>query len=516
MPSTPVGLPVQQATSSDEALWTEEYTTSVGPLLAEIVGLIDAKGNRVNPVGGPPIDTGNSTTTPLANGSSFNGAYNQFPSQGNLLLFAVSDQPLSTLEVTWSPDGVTPRTGLIGVQDITSTLFEVQGYFVYLSVMTTAVDNYYKLTASNTSGHAQTLFELDVWQYTNTAYTGSFGPLNAPLTSLSSALLTRTVLAAQSPQSAGFVAATSADGNATSLTVNVPAGSVAGTVMTAAVFVSAQVTVTAPAGWVPVLSPNGALQGGEVLAVFTRVAGVSEPASYTFSFSGGVAVKASGAIITASNVSNVSVVASSSGQVNSSSTAIAAPSATFTAGCLGIGLFGITNTSAITVPTGWTQATQDNTNTSFATAYYSFPNIGSTGTVTATAGAARANIGALIVLNPATTEFGNLQTDVTGNLRVADDYQDFQAQTITLVANTSTQVAFAQPCRMIRVKNFDTVNKVLIKSKGGITGPTDATADLIGQAPVAGTPAEDYYPIKTQSVYLLSAGNSQVTVVGFF
>lgn len=98
---------------------------------------------------------------------------------------------------------------------------------------------------------------------------------------------------------------------------------------------------------------------------------------------------------------------------------------------------------------------------------------------------------------------------------VTDDNVGFEAQHTTLTAGTDTTITFAQPVRVVRLSNFDTTNRVLVKN-GAITTNTDAAAARVGIAPTANVPGEDYFPYITTTIHLRSAGASEVTVVGFF
>lgn len=103
----------------------------------------------------------------------------------------------------------------------------------------------------------------------------------------------------------------------------------------------------------------------------------------------------------------------------------------------------------------------------------------------------------------------------SGAAVVADDMGNFEAQKVTLVAGTDTIITFAQSVRLVRIKNFDTANQVLVKNSAIATN-TDAASDYVGVAPVANVPSTDYFPYITTTIHLRSAGNSVVSLTGFF
>lgn len=85
-----------------------------------------------------------------------------------------------------------------------------------------------------------------------------------------------------------------------SMTVNKPTDAVSGDYLIAAIGVAdaaSDTAVTPPAGWNLILQePNSTVGGGQGLFVFYKIAGSSEPASYTFTLSGSVAPANSGTI----------------------------------------------------------------------------------------------------------------------------------------------------------------------------------------------------------------------------
>jgi hypothetical protein len=98
---------------------------------------------------------------------------------------------------------------------------------------------------------------------------------------------------------------------------------------------------------------------------------------------------------------------------------------------------------------------------------------------------------------------------------VSTEFTSFQSFEQSLVASTDTTITFSQPVRLIRVKNFDVSNVVLVKN-GAIASNTDANSDWVGVAPVANLPTSDFFPYTTTTIHLRSAGTSQICVTGWF
>lgn len=193
---------------------------------------------------------------------------------------------------------------------------------------------------------------------------------------------------------------------ATSLTLTKPAGTVQNDVVIAAVTITGNTTFTAPAGWTSIQRTVTA--GNEIATQsWYIVAGASEPASYTWSWTG--AQRATGVILTYSGVDTAAPIDTSGSQANASSTTIMAPSVTTTnwngVGSALVGVFGIANAGTIT-PTAplssrdYAANSAGTTLTATRIADQSLSTSGATGTRTATAGTAGVNTGQLIALKP--------------------------------------------------------------------------------------------------------------------
>ena len=167
--------------------------------------------------------------------------------------------------------------------------------------------------------------------YSNTATSGTFtisataaGITSSYATSATPAGSATSMLAAQVTSSKFRCQGTgSTNASATSTLVTSCAGVASGDILLAAVDVGANVTVTAPAGWVSVNS----VSDGNTLAVFYKYATASDNASstYTFSWSGNKKYASSLMVYTnGANASPIDVSATASG----SGTSAAAPAVT--------------------------------------------------------------------------------------------------------------------------------------------------------------------------------------------
>ncbi|MCR4301274.1 MAG: hypothetical protein NUV51_06660 [Sulfuricaulis sp.] len=117
-----------------------------------------------------------------------------------------------------------------------------------------------------------------------------------------------------------------------SLTINVPTGTVARDVMIASVArTSSAVTITPPSGWTQIREVTQTSATSSALATYYRVAGASEPASYTWTMSVSGFGGAVGGIASFSGVDNtVPPYDAEAGNATASSTSHMAPSVTTT------------------------------------------------------------------------------------------------------------------------------------------------------------------------------------------
>ncbi|MGH9002077.1 MAG: DUF7594 domain-containing protein [Acidimicrobiia bacterium] len=206
-----------------------------------------------------------------------------------------------------------------------------------------------------------------------------------------------------------FRSATS-DGSNTSrssITIPRPAGTVAGDVMVASIVLNDDdPNITTPAGWTLVRQDavlNGVLQG-----IYVRVAGASEPASYTWTIPD--LRRITGGVSTYSGVDTANPVDAHDAATDAGGgTSIIAPSIiTTTPGAMVLHLGAINAEGTIAPPAGSTERWEnsafrsDNTRDALAAASdFIMTNAGATGNRTATATQPGRNLGVLLALRPA-------------------------------------------------------------------------------------------------------------------
>ena len=126
-----------------------------------------------------------------------------------------------------------------------------------------------------------------------------------------------------------FRSARSAGASSGTLTITKPTGTIAGDVMIASISVRPNTaTITAPSGWTLVRRVNNSNSTANSLAIYDKVAGGSEPASYSWTFS--TSTGAAGGIQTFSGVDTVNPIDVEAGQTTTSGTTHTAPSVTTT------------------------------------------------------------------------------------------------------------------------------------------------------------------------------------------
>ncbi len=141
-----------------------------------------------------------------------------------------------------------------------------------------------------------------------------------------------------------------ANGTATSVVIELPAGARDGDQLVAAVGVRGAPTIQAPSGWKLVgIEKNGTITS---LATYTRVADASEPASYTWKFS--AAQAATGAIVALEGSS--SSLSEAAGRVNAKASNIVGPATDVDANrSLVVGFFAAARSTSISAPAGMTE-----------------------------------------------------------------------------------------------------------------------------------------------------------------
>jgi len=181
-----------------------------------------------------------------------------------------------------------------------------------------------------------------------------------------------------------------------------PATVAEGNVMLASVDVRGNPIITPPApGWA--LS-NAISSSVMTQAIYYKIAGASEPSSYTWIFS--TAQSASGGIVAYSGVDQVNPVDVVSGKANASSTSITAPSLTTTvADSRLIGVYGTATSANINQPSGTTargeiSVSAGKNKVTIEISDASQAVVGATGDRVAIADKAAENIGHLVALRP--------------------------------------------------------------------------------------------------------------------
>ena len=182
-----------------------------------------------------------------------------------------------------------------------------------------------------------------------------------------------------------------------------PAGTVQNDVLIAAIgFRPASATITAPAGWTLVrrVDNNGVGDGQNSLAVYRKVAGSSEPSSYSWDVAG--AFGAAGGIQAFFNVDTANPVNVENGQATAASLSHATPSVTTTVGnTMLVTAHTYASATTWTPPTGMTEAVDTMAGGQALEASYVLqPAATSTGAKTATANgvAADEDLGATHIL----------------------------------------------------------------------------------------------------------------------
>jgi len=185
------------------------------------------------------------------------------------------------------------------------------------------------------------------------------------------------------------------------LTIGLPAGTMSGDVMVAFVVVrTANNTITPPAGWNLVLRQNSS--SSLATASYVKVAGSSEPASYTWSFS--TSGEASGWIASYIGVNNTTPVDVAHAQYNPSTSNVDNSGVTTTAANdMLVYAVGIVGATSVNDPSGFTEEcyTASNSLTTAEMSQEILASAGATGTVHGTLYVAASNITQLIALKPA-------------------------------------------------------------------------------------------------------------------
>jgi len=152
----------------------------------------------------------------------------------------------------------------------------------------------------------------------------------------------------------GFRAAAQAGviSGVTSLTINKPTGTTSGDVMIAAIaFRPYNATLTAPSGWTLIRKTSQSVGNNLAQAIYRKVAGASEPASYTWTLGSSPApVGAAGGIMAFYGINTTTPVNVENGQATPNALTHSTPDVTTTANNTIV----VTAHSYSTCPTYWT------------------------------------------------------------------------------------------------------------------------------------------------------------------
>jgi hypothetical protein len=188
-------------------------------------------------------------------------------------------------------------------------------------------------------------------------------------------------------------------GGSTRLALPRPAGAAAGDLLLSTVTLrSTGVSFTPPAGWAQLLNAS---EGTEIRTlVYRRLAGSSEPVSYTWTFS--ASVRAVGAVVAYQGVDPTQPINTADGYGNAASTAITAPGVTTSVpGCRLIHIATTALVTTITPASGMTERLEA-VGTSLTVSVSDQPRstAGATGNRTAIARNAARNVGHCVALRP--------------------------------------------------------------------------------------------------------------------
>lgn len=255
-----------------------------------------------------------------------------------------------------------------------------------------------------TTTGGSTLTYTDTTAAASTAYTYSVVAVDAA-GNASGAGAAPSVTTPAPPSGSGiaFRAASVAQvGSGTSLVVSRPAGLTAGDVVIATVSSRGNPTITAPAGWNPVVTTTNSTTMRQ--AVYWRAAGASEPATWTFTLSSAKAAVVQ--LAAYSGVSTTSPVRAFAASVNASSTTVTAPSVSAQGNDAVVAVFGTARSANLSVTASLSKRTQiasvgGSNFVSGALGDRVASVSGSTGTFTATTSSAAASVGHTLALKPA-------------------------------------------------------------------------------------------------------------------
>lgn len=140
----------------------------------------------------------NSSQVPILDGQNFLGGWQSSRHLSSTSHVIISDTKLDVAKVEWSNDASTLSTGFLASDDIlVSEQFEA-GLYVYVLIVNTMREDYYRINITNSVGADATVYELATFRY-DKPHTGQFTILSQPLSSFSVAQLTRAVITGLDP-----------------------------------------------------------------------------------------------------------------------------------------------------------------------------------------------------------------------------------------------------------------------------------------------------------------------------
>jgi outer membrane biosynthesis protein TonB len=257
------------------------------------------------------------------------------------------------------------------------------------------------------SSNAATTSELLQEPFASVGATGTIhGTLNTANSNITLLLALKPAGTTSSPPSGISLRAATANTNGSggaTLTLTVPTGTSSGDVMVAHVIVqTAGNVITAPAGWNLVLRQDSS--SSISTALYVKVAGATEPTSYSWTF--GTAGQASGGIASYIGVNTSSPIDASHAQYNASSSNVNNSGVTTTTtNDMLVYAVGIVVPATVNVPSGFTEKwwTGSNSATTSEMSQELFTSVGATGTIHGTLNTANSNITLLLALKPAGT-----------------------------------------------------------------------------------------------------------------
>ena len=212
-----------------------------------------------------------------------------------------------------------------------------------------------------------------------------------------------------------------ASGKVSSIAVSLPAGLIANDVMLASISQrggNSPIVGTAPSGWIKVLEIDDGTADG--LAIYSKVATASEPASYTWVLNN--SERTAAAIVAFRGVDTVGPVNASASQANAASTSYTATSVTTTvANAMLVAFYSaIDGNGTINASTGMTQAFTAATGAGpngvvIGSSYATQGSAGASGTKVSASNTSLANLGALVALKPALNQVEHYELSLPSN-----------------------------------------------------------------------------------------------------